>query len=43
LRKVLIEAHPNLKEILNSKKGIEWLNNNCKRGYDRLYRYCWVE
>jgi len=42
LRNVLVETHPNLKEILYSKKGIEWLNNNCKRGYDKLYKYAWL-
>lgn len=41
LRKLIIEIHPDFKNVLYSKEGIEWLNENCKRSYKKLYEYTW--
>jgi len=41
LRKLIVETHPELKDILYSKEGIEWLNENCKRSYKKIYFYTW--
>lgn len=43
LRDLIIECKPELKELLESKEGIEWLNKNCKEGYKKTYAYCWSE
>jgi len=43
LRNELISTHPELKQILYSPQGIKWLNETCKRGYERIYRYTWME
>jgi len=43
LRNELIMAHPELVDILYSPQGVKWLNETCRRGYARIYRYVWQE
>jgi len=30
-------------DILYSPQGVKWLNETCRRGYARIYRYAWQE
>jgi hypothetical protein len=43
LRNLLVSAKPELKQLLFSKDGIKWLNENCKRGYHKIYKYTWTQ
>lgn len=38
---LVVEERPDLEPIISSSRGIEWLNNACDRGYNKLYNYAW--
>lgn len=41
--KELLSQKPECKAILDTDRGIDYLNRCCKATYDSLYTFCWSE
>ncbi|MFB6147311.1 MAG: hypothetical protein ABEJ66_00350, partial [Candidatus Nanohaloarchaea archaeon] len=38
---MIVEDNPELKSLLDTPEGKEWLNDACERSYHKLYDYAW--
>lgn len=43
LYNILTENRPEFKKLLDTREGRVWLNEICKRGYQKLYRYVFLD